>query len=60
MFPDFFCSRPSWLEFKEFKFVVGPERLEFMIHSELVAKQSEPLRALITNGIKESLEGVVK
>lgn len=60
VFPNCFCSRPSWLESKEFKFVVGPERLEFMIHSELVAKQSEPLRALITNGMKESLEGVVK
>lgn len=31
-----------------------------MLHSELVAKQSGPLHALMTNGMKESLEGVVK
>ncbi|XWW96560.1 hypothetical protein V2A60_004537 [Cordyceps javanica] len=52
--------KPSWLASKEFKFLVGAEEKEFTIHSELVAEQSGPLRALVTNGMKESQEGLVK
>ncbi|KAM3552533.1 hypothetical protein MY1884_007153 [Beauveria asiatica] len=50
----------DWLSLKQFKFVVGPEGQEFTVHSALVAEQSKPLHAVITNGMKESLEGIVR
>ncbi|KAM3558524.1 hypothetical protein ARSEF4850_004561 [Beauveria asiatica] len=50
----------NWLSSKQFKFVVGPEGQEFTVHSALVAEQSKPLHALVTNGMKESLEATVK
>ncbi|KAM3516090.1 hypothetical protein MY11210_000372 [Beauveria gryllotalpidicola] len=53
-------SQPDWLSSKEFKFIVGPEGQEFMVHSALVAEQSKPLDALVTNGMKESLQGTVE
>lgn len=35
---------------------MGPRKIEFTIHSTLVAKQSPKLNALVTNGMKESVE----
>lgn len=42
-----------------FKFIVGPRKLEFMIHSALIAKQSPKLYALVNIGMKESVEQCV-
>ena len=42
-----------------FKFVVGPERTEFMIHSKLLERLSQPLHNLMNNGtMTESREHV--
>ncbi|KAK8071106.1 hypothetical protein PG997_011309 [Apiospora hydei] len=43
-----------------FRFLVGPEKKEYMMHAELVARLSEPLRALVTGGMDESCRGVVE
>ncbi|KAK7946763.1 uncharacterized protein PG986_011084, partial [Apiospora aurea] len=43
-----------------FRFLVGPEKKEYMMHAELVARLSEPLRALVTGGMDESWRGVVE
>ncbi|KAM3456415.1 hypothetical protein MY3296_001694 [Beauveria thailandica] len=53
-------SQPDWLSSKEFKFIVGTDENEFMVHSALLIDQSKPLHALVTNGMKESLEATVK
>ena len=39
-----------------FKFLVGPDRKEFTIHSALVADQSEALNVLVNGGMKEAIE----
>ncbi|KAK2041409.1 hypothetical protein LZ31DRAFT_393850 [Colletotrichum somersetense] len=41
------------------KFVVGKDQTEFNVHEAVIAKISDPLRALVTNGMKESVEGKV-
>ncbi|KAK1978536.1 hypothetical protein LZ30DRAFT_784101 [Colletotrichum cereale] len=41
------------------KFVVGRDRLEYNVHEAIIVNLSDPLRALVTNGMKESLEGKV-
>lgn len=42
-----------------FKFLVGPRGREFIIHSALVAHQSEALNALVNGGMKEASEQCV-
>ncbi|KAK8877402.1 BTB/POZ fold protein [Apiospora arundinis] len=43
-----------------FRFLVGPEKKEYMMHTELVASLSKPLRALLTNGMEESCKRVAE
>ncbi|KAI1082605.1 hypothetical protein F5B20DRAFT_531952 [Whalleya microplaca] len=45
---------------KPFRILVGPDKREFMMHSELLANMSKPLGALVNNNMKESNEGVVE
>jgi hypothetical protein len=40
-----------------FKFLVGPEGKAFYIHRSIVAELSKSLKALVSNGMKESQEG---
>jgi hypothetical protein len=37
-----------------FSFLVGPNKVAFKVHSELLQKYSLPLHALVSNGMKES------
>ncbi|KAI2465865.1 hypothetical protein F4781DRAFT_374257 [Annulohypoxylon bovei var. microspora] len=39
---------------KPFRFVVGPDKNEFFMHAEVVARMSRPLRALVNGEWKES------
>ncbi|KAK2024482.1 hypothetical protein LX32DRAFT_97518 [Colletotrichum zoysiae] len=41
------------------KFIVGKDQAEFNVHEDVIAKISDPLRALVTNGMRESIEGKV-
>ncbi|KAI1086586.1 hypothetical protein F5B19DRAFT_130261 [Rostrohypoxylon terebratum] len=45
---------------KPFRFLVGPDKKEFFMHTELIARISMPLSALVNGEWKESLEGVVE
>ncbi|KAI1460394.1 hypothetical protein F4805DRAFT_392030 [Annulohypoxylon moriforme] len=45
---------------KPFRFLVGPSKKEFFIHSELVAQASKPLWILVNGEWKEGKEGVVE
>ncbi|TQV92248.1 hypothetical protein V2A60_004534 [Cordyceps javanica] len=49
----------SWAESKPFRFLVGSEGREFVIHGALIAAQSPALNALVNNGMQESREGCV-
>ncbi|KXX80954.1 Rho-related BTB domain-containing protein 3 [Madurella mycetomatis] len=42
---------------KLFKFFVGPERREFMVHSAIVARQSRVLNTLVNGNFSEAPEG---
>lgn len=42
-----------------FRFIVGPDKLEYSIHAALVAEQSPALNALVNGGLKESVEQCV-
>ncbi|KAJ9637997.1 hypothetical protein H2204_004587 [Knufia peltigerae] len=46
-YKDFLSSDP-------FQFLIGPDKKLFYVHSALVAKQSRPLAALVSNGMVES------
>ncbi|KAK8073630.1 BTB/POZ-like protein [Apiospora phragmitis] len=66
MFPGG-CYKPLTLPIEKsiatsgpFRFLVGPEKKEYMMHAELVASMSKPLRALVTGGMDESRRGVVE
>ncbi|KAK0369613.1 hypothetical protein CLIM01_13032 [Colletotrichum limetticola] len=41
------------------KFIVGEDKVEYNVHEAAISGLSGPLRALVTNGMKESVEGVV-
>ncbi|KAK6839826.1 hypothetical protein PG987_005692 [Apiospora arundinis] len=43
-----------------FRFLIGPEKKEYMMHTELVASLSKPLKALLTSGMAESCKRVVE
>ncbi|OAR00958.1 hypothetical protein LLEC1_01675 [Akanthomyces lecanii] len=47
----------EWGFSKPFRFLIGPQKTEFTIHSALVAQQSPAMAALVTNGMEESLWG---
>ncbi|KAL0768829.1 hypothetical protein CaCOL14_008137 [Colletotrichum acutatum] len=40
-------------------FVIGENKVEYNVHEAAISGLSAPLRALVTNGMKESVEGVV-
>ncbi|KAI3543740.1 hypothetical protein CSPX01_06063 [Colletotrichum filicis] len=40
-------------------FVIGENEVEYNVHEAAISGLSAPLRALVTNGMKESVEGVV-
>ncbi|KIW11513.1 hypothetical protein PV08_10814 [Exophiala spinifera] len=48
----------SFLSSPPFRFAVGPDKKVFYVHSALVAKHSDTLAALITNGMRESEQGL--
>ncbi|KAF3023695.1 hypothetical protein E8E14_013821 [Neopestalotiopsis sp. 37M] len=50
----------SLLNSKPFRFIVGPEKKEFMMHSTIVANMSKPFDALVNGSMKEAREGVAK
>ncbi|OHE97329.1 hypothetical protein CORC01_07384 [Colletotrichum orchidophilum] len=41
------------------KFIVGKDKVEHNVHEAVISGLSEPLRALVNNGMKESVEGLV-
>ncbi|KAK1489121.1 hypothetical protein CTAM01_11270 [Colletotrichum tamarilloi] len=41
------------------KFIVGDDEVEYNVHEAAISGLSGPLRALVTNGMKESMEGIV-
>ncbi|KAJ3943074.1 uncharacterized protein N0V96_007307 [Colletotrichum fioriniae] len=41
------------------KFIVGRDKVEHSVHEAVISPLSKPLRALVTNGMRESVEGVV-
>ncbi|GKT61610.1 hypothetical protein ColTof4_02755 [Colletotrichum tofieldiae] len=41
------------------KFIIDEDEVECNVHEATIANLSEPLRALVTNGMKESVEGKV-
>ncbi|KAK1447143.1 hypothetical protein CMEL01_08982 [Colletotrichum melonis] len=41
------------------KFIVGWDKVEHNVHEAVIGRLSKPLRALVTNGMRESVEGVV-
>ncbi|KAF4778877.1 hypothetical protein HER10_EVM0011785 [Colletotrichum scovillei] len=41
------------------KFIVGEDKVEYNVHEAAISGLSGPLRALVTNGMKESMEGVL-
>jgi hypothetical protein len=43
---------------KPFRFLVGPEKREFTLHSEVVSRLSPSLNALVNGGMKEAGQGV--
>ncbi|KAI1454655.1 hypothetical protein F4805DRAFT_460470 [Annulohypoxylon moriforme] len=43
---------------KPFKFVVGPNRMEFFVHTEALIAISPVLRVMITGSMREAVEGV--
>ncbi|KAK8068121.1 BTB/POZ fold protein [Apiospora saccharicola] len=43
-----------------FRFLVGPEKTEYMMHAELVASISQPLKVLVTGSMVESCRGVAE
>ncbi|KAL7627928.1 hypothetical protein AAE478_002123 [Parahypoxylon ruwenzoriense] len=45
---------------KPFRFLVGPDKKEFMMHIELVARLSKPLHTLVKGDMKEAQEGVAE
>ncbi|KAG6989069.1 hypothetical protein Forpi1262_v018700 [Fusarium oxysporum f. sp. raphani] len=53
-------SKKSVATSKPFKFIVGPQRTEFTIHSALVGHQSPALLALVNGQFKESSDCSVK
>ncbi|KAF3023696.1 hypothetical protein E8E14_013830 [Neopestalotiopsis sp. 37M] len=48
----------SIMAWKPFRFIVGPEKKEFTMHSDLVASISEPMNDLVNGPSKEAREGV--
>lgn len=48
----------SLMASKSFRFLVGAEKTEFMMHSNLVANMSDPLNTLVNGSMKEAREGV--
>ncbi|KAK2134297.1 hypothetical protein NOF04DRAFT_1317639 [Fusarium oxysporum II5] len=53
-------SKKSVATSKPFKFIVGPQRTEFTIHSALVGHQSPALLVLVNGQFKESSDCSVK
>ncbi|KAI1503790.1 hypothetical protein F5X99DRAFT_374446 [Biscogniauxia marginata] len=45
---------------KPFRFLVGPNKKEFMMHVDLVAHLSKPLATLVNGKMKEAKEGIVE
>ncbi|KAI1450636.1 hypothetical protein F5Y02DRAFT_120111 [Annulohypoxylon stygium] len=45
---------------KPFRFLVGPDKKEFFMHAELIARMSEPLSAMVNGEWKERSEGVIE
>ncbi|KAK0391205.1 hypothetical protein NLU13_0706 [Sarocladium strictum] len=45
---------------KPFTFIVGPEKKEFHIHRDVVARISEPLNVLVNGNMTEAAEGKVE
>ncbi|KAK8040669.1 hypothetical protein PG991_000457 [Apiospora marii] len=43
-----------------FRFLVGPEKKEYMVHEHLVGRISRPLRALLNSGMEKSVRGVAE
>ncbi|GKT45333.1 uncharacterized protein ColSpa_05514 [Colletotrichum spaethianum] len=44
---------------RQVTFLVGPNQVEFSVHQHAFTRLSEPLRAMLTGGMKESLEAKV-
>lgn len=53
MFYSFMTSEPFYI-------LVGPEKVRFMMHAELLARQSIPLYMLVKGRMKEAAEGVAE
>ena len=45
---------------KAFHILVGPEKKSFIMHSELLARQSKPLEKLVKGGMKEAADGIAE
>ncbi|KAI1764225.1 hypothetical protein GGR53DRAFT_466494 [Hypoxylon sp. FL1150] len=45
---------------KPFRILVGPDKKEFTIHTELLSRMSKPLDTLVNGGMKEAEEGVAE
>ncbi|OTA98226.1 hypothetical protein M426DRAFT_117591 [Hypoxylon sp. CI-4A] len=45
---------------KPFRFLVGPDKKEFTMHSELVARMSKPLRTMVNGDRKDSKDGLAE
>ncbi|KAI6438370.1 hypothetical protein MCOR17_011960, partial [Pyricularia oryzae] len=53
-------SKKSVATSAPFRFIVGPERQNFTIHSYLISEQSPVLKALVEGGFKEATERSVE
>ncbi|KAI1776608.1 hypothetical protein F4818DRAFT_354305 [Hypoxylon cercidicola] len=45
---------------KPFRILVGPDKKEFTMHTELLGRMSKPLRTLVKGDMKEAKEGVAE
>ncbi|KDN64091.1 hypothetical protein CSUB01_05109 [Colletotrichum sublineola] len=59
MSPDRKVEMDDIIKSRNIKFVIGEDQVECNVHEAVIVNLSEPLRALVTNGMRESVEARV-
>ncbi|KAK2009885.1 hypothetical protein LZ32DRAFT_649523 [Colletotrichum eremochloae] len=59
MSPDRKVEMDDIIKSRIIKFVIGEDKVECNVHEAVIVNLSEPLRALVTNGMRESVEARV-